>query len=375
MKNYFKVFITITTLMFATAIFAADKHYAILVDAGSTGSRLHLFQYEKDQHNFPVIVDIFSKKVSPGLSSFEKNPEEAGKSLKVPFDLAKQELEKKGVKLSDVTVSVMGTAGMRLLSTEAQNKIYENVKTSLASDSYASVKAETISGKMEGVYGWLDINYLSNTFQSHTQTLGAIDIGGASVQVTFVTQDTSKPEDEITFNLDGQKYTVFSKSFLKMGLDQAREEMNKNPEANSCYPLGYNQTGNFSFATCSKLYADLIDKNKIAEQMMPLMNQQFIAYSGAYYTYHFFKVDELQADKPKIDVAIKRVCSQKWEDLLKQYPADKDFLHTYCSSGVYLENLLYGAYKLQNDQLSVASEIKKQGIDWTLGAMLYSLIK
>lgn len=47
--------------------------------------------------------------------------------------------------------------------------------------------ARVISGEEEGVFGWITVNYLASTLvpQGGT-TLGALDLGGASTQITFV---------------------------------------------------------------------------------------------------------------------------------------------------------------------------------------------
>src|SRR5690349_10800731 len=70
--------------------------YAMIIDAGSTGSRLHLFEYYKvsDHVSAPLIRDLFSQSIKPGLSTYENNPQAAGASLKKILDAGLAEAQK-----------------------------------------------------------------------------------------------------------------------------------------------------------------------------------------------------------------------------------------------------------------------------------------
>lgn len=379
MKKTTLTLASVTTLFLSSTLWAAAEQYTIIVDAGSTGSRLHLFQYQIDG-KVPVIRDIFSESTKPGLSSFADTPSKAGPSLKKLLDDASLELQKNKVDPHTVKVNVLATAGMRLLPEERQEAIYHHVNHFI-SKHYPMTPGEikTITGKMEGLYGWLDINYLLRSFDSTRDiTRGSIDMGGASTQLVFSTADTSKPEDEFKLSIGDNHYTVFSKSFLGLGLVQAFAEMNTSPLAPSCYPANYriNGTtpGNFSFSTCSSLYFNLINKQQVSQQILPTANMDFIGYSGIYYTYNFFGVESTTNPETVMN-QVQSVCTLPWDQLSREH-ADipEKFLSSYCANGVYLSNLLYGIYQLQGRNLTVANQIYQQEIDWTLGALLYQLI-
>jgi len=55
-----------------------------MIDAGSSGCRAHVFKYGRlENENGPIYIlpQHESLKVKPGLSSFKKNPSDAGPSL------------------------------------------------------------------------------------------------------------------------------------------------------------------------------------------------------------------------------------------------------------------------------------------------------
>jgi Golgi nucleoside diphosphatase len=61
--------------------------YSIVLDAGSTGSRIHVFKFSKQGSSFNLISDEF-KQTKPGLSAYKDDPKAAADSLKVLMDVA-----------------------------------------------------------------------------------------------------------------------------------------------------------------------------------------------------------------------------------------------------------------------------------------------
>lgn len=365
----------ILALTLSTNVLA--ENYKIIVDAGSSGSRLHLYQYTSDK-KVPVIEEGFTKSNKTGLSTFEKNPQDSGKSLQELLDGAAQYLKDKQINPKDVEVNVLATAGMRLVNENIQKEIYASVKNSINTSGFNIGQVETISGQMEAFYGWMEVNYRANSFENNATTLGAIDMGGASTQISFETQDPNKPEDVISFNFAGKKYAVFAKSFLGLGQDQAREAILTDNDAATCFPTNYHKpdstlVGNFNAKSCGALYTNFIKTKKVAEQILPIDKQKFVAFSGAYYTYNFLAVDKTP-DQAVLEEGISTVCTKSWEKLESEHKGDK-YLWTYCASAVYMDNLFYNTYQIGNNQLTVAKQINGHNIDWAEGALFYNLIK
>jgi len=379
MKTCLKVFAAVLLFVSGFSAFANqnhdENHYVIFVDAGSTSSKLHIFHYDK-LDSMPVIEDVFSSSVSPGLATAD-NP---GASLQPLLEKAKQFLAGKA-DTHLVPINVFGTAGMRVLLKDRQKAIYANVTDFLAKQAFAKGEVKTISGTMEGFYGWADVNYLQGNFQNHRTTVGSIDMGGVSTQIAYAVPAQNKQSTHVvTMNVNNQTYTVFSQSFLGLGLDQSFAEMTREPSAGVCYPNGYvidvNKTGAFNFPNCTRIYHNMIAGYNIPQHLSPdFKGQSFVVYSGIYYVWHFFNI-EATPDQASVEKAINAVCYQSWSDLQKAYPAEKViYLLARCASASYENELLYRTYGLQGYQLSVVSQINKTNIDWTLGAALYSLVK
>lgn len=348
------------------------SHYMALVDAGSSGSRLHLFEYDAAL-GLPDLKAIASKEVKPGLSSFATRPEMAGEFLKPLFDEAVLVLNKLSVDPGTVQIHILASAGMRLLPEAQQEKIYDQVKQYLKNNySFTIGDIKTIDGKEEGLYGWLSVNYLEGTFHRKEPTLGSIDMGGASTQIAFAVSDTTPSADKVTLVINHQPYTVFTKSFLNLGQDRARESMLTQAKALHCYPklyqIGQNRIGNFMAQECRSLYADILQKHGVKQLVTPPKDMLFVAYSGIYYVYDFFKPNVQQSLEQKI----LEVCSKEWPELEKIYAGNK-YLSTFCANGVYVHELLFHTYELKNERLKVVNKIQRRDVDWTLGALLYRL--
>lgn len=368
--------IVIIMAILTASAFANDLHYAMIIDAGSTGSRLHIFQYSNEK--IPEIMDLIPPETTkPGLSVFEKNPTAAGLSLKKLLDNANQAFITNHIDPSTVPISILGTAGMRSLNPNAQQLIYHNIRLYIKNHYPFPIRnIQTISGKMEGVYGWLDVNYLEKNFQTNSPTVGIIDMGGASTQIAFAITNSCASNNKTILNINGKKRIIFSKSFLGLGQDKARDSMNKNNTAMSCYPKNYilpdQKIGNFDFKQCSRLYANLIKKYRVKQQILLLKHKKFIAYSSIYYSCRFFNV-LTTPDQNTFEKNIKLICSQSWDNLQKKY-SDQKYLSNYCANGSYINQLIYHTYRLQKPQLTVKSNINNKDIDWTLGALLYHLL-
>lgn len=249
--------------MLLTDVDSQRIQYGIVIDAGSSGSRIFVYQWEdpahvfesansEDQesstdlnllHSIPQIhqEDNWTYKISPGLSSFKDSPSKAfPKHVKPLLDFAAEIIPAE--KLGDTPIFIQATAGMRLLPDEKRTKILEQLCTSIRSETNfqltdCSSQIQIIDGETEGLYGWLSLNYLLGNFnnfnslsQQHSSD-GFMDMGGASTQLAFMPSDKeeiSKHKEDINtiylrnVNGDIQEWDVFVSTWLGFGANKAR---------------------------------------------------------------------------------------------------------------------------------------------------------
>jgi len=115
----------------------SKKGYGIIIDAGSTGSRIHVFEYAPGGL-IPAVdlvgLESLSLKKTPGLSSFANNPDIAGESLKDLLKFAKQKVPNK--EWSKTRVYLMATAGMRRLNENVREAVLASCREVLQASNF-----------------------------------------------------------------------------------------------------------------------------------------------------------------------------------------------------------------------------------------------
>lgn len=113
------------------------RKYGIVIDGGSTGTRMHVFEYKVEGR---ISVSDFSDgggasmKVNPGLSAFSDEPEAAGDSLVKLLELGKGRIPED---LWGVTgIRLMATAGLRLLEPAVQDRILDSCRRVLRTSGF-----------------------------------------------------------------------------------------------------------------------------------------------------------------------------------------------------------------------------------------------
>ena len=231
--------------------------YAVVIDAGSTGSRVHIFKFAKGiKGDLELESDDFDQ-LKPGLSAYADKPEQGAQSLKPLLERAMKAVPSE--MHSSTPIMVGATAGLRLLPDGKADVILDHVKSFLEEYPFVSGKdAVTIlSGQSEGAFAWLTLNYLlGNLGKPYDETVAAIDLGGGSVQQAFAMGPTEikeapKPDYITKLKGGGKEYSVYVHSYLGYGLMAARAavlEIDPNgpeDESHPCIHEGYK--GQYSY--------------------------------------------------------------------------------------------------------------------------------
>lgn len=222
--------------------------YALMVDAGSTGSRIHVYSFNNCGPTPELEDEVFKmtekKKGGSGLSSYDADAEGAAASLDVLLDTAVESVPKEYQSCSPIAVKA--TAGLRKLGTEKSEKILQAVRHRLETKypfpvlSAEKGGVEVMDGKDEGVYAWITTNYLLGKIGSadKTPTAAVFDLGGGSTQIVFeptfpkaadggMPQTLEVGDHRYELSFGGRNFTLYQHSYLGYGLMAARENLHQ----------------------------------------------------------------------------------------------------------------------------------------------------
>lgn len=211
-----------------------EVKYVVMIDAGSTGSRVHVYEFNTCTQPPKLLSEEFMM-LEPGLSSFDTDTVGAAKSLDPLLEKALEKVPKD--KQGCTPVAVKATAGLRLLGEEKSNAILAEVRKHLEEDyPFAVVKGDGISildGKDEGVYAWVTANYLLGNIGNKDKlpTAAVFDLGGGSTQIVFEPEYKDdvpvEGETKYKFTFGDHDFTLYQFSHLGFGLMQGRNKINK----------------------------------------------------------------------------------------------------------------------------------------------------
>ncbi|EHN02805.1 Ynd1p [Saccharomyces cerevisiae x Saccharomyces kudriavzevii VIN7] len=406
-----------------------NDRFGIVIDAGSSGSRIHVFkwqdtepllhtEYQDSESTLQSVPHIhqendWTTKMNPGLSTFEKQPQEAYKShIKPLLDFAKNIIPESH--WSSSPVFIQATAGMRLLPQDKQAAILDGLCQGLKHPSEfliedCSSQIQVIDGEIEGLYGWLGLNYLYGHFNNYDPqvfnhfTFGFMDMGGASTQIAFAPHDRdqiAEHRNDIatiflkSVNGDLQKWDVFVSTWLGFGANQARRRylaqlINTLPENTNdyedddfstrtlndpCMPRGSNGDfefkdttfriiGSGNYEQCTKSIYPLLLKNMPCDDepclfngvhapRIDFANDKFIGTSEYWYTANdVFKLGgEYSFDK--FSKSVREFCNANWTQIMGNSKKGMyndipdNFLKDACFKGNWVLNILHEGFDL-----------------------------
>ncbi|XP_028271043.1 ectonucleoside triphosphate diphosphohydrolase 2-like [Parambassis ranga] len=413
----------------------AENMYGIVLDAGSSHTSMFIYKWPADKQNGTGIVSQHNEchVKGGGISSYAGIPGGAGKSLEACLNQAVKDIPKS--RHHQTPLCLGATAGMRLLeevnATESQRVIKE-VENKLKSYPFKFKEAVILSGQAEGAHGWVTVNYLLENFVKYgfvgrwlnpgRETIGALDLGGASTQITFETSEKIENKSNLMeLKLYGQNYRLYTQSFLCYGQDQFLRRLMayliktqgiKPQLSHPCYPPNFqthiklgedvfdspctkkyrpaqfnpemdvtvvgtgdyqmclnNVTKMFSFGNCS------YSKCSFDGVFQPSVRGSFMAFSAYFFTHSYLNtLTNISITSPtQMEEAVKRVCSMDMSQMKAKTGKPEKYMKNVCAVANFVQVLLMKGYHFNETSFPSISFKEKAGgasVGWALGYML-----
>jgi guanosine-diphosphatase len=395
--------------------------YAVMIDAGSSGSRVHVYRFILC--NDPVLEHEDFHMLEPGLSHFENDPQGAAESLHKLMEVAVEAVPTEYQACTPIALKA--TAGLRLLGEQKRDAILSAVRKYIEGYPFplsGDNGVEIMDGKDEGVYAWITVNYLLGKLKKSQrgQSAAVFDLGGASTQIvfepTFLNSETMS-EGEHQYNLDygNGTYGLYQHSYLGYGLNEARKhiklEMINVWKAQAtatgkvyhpCLPDGHSEKIEYETSKNGTRIVELVGTGAGHTECRAVIEKYFnkekqcdlspCAFDGVYqppltetfkqrdlYVFSYFYDLTQPLGMPsefsvgELGELTQRVCSgetkpfQHVPGALKALKEKPD----YCLELSYIHNLLKFGYDIPSDRLvRTAKKIRGAETGWCLGASI-----
>ncbi|XP_075349358.1 ectonucleoside triphosphate diphosphohydrolase 3 isoform X2 [Mycteria americana] len=378
-------------------ILSPGLKYGIVLDAGSSRTTVYVYEWPAEKENDTgVVSQTFKCNVKgPGVSSYESNPG----ALAKPFDDCLNKVKERiPVHLHKSTYVYLGaTAGMRLLRLQnetAANEVLASIQNYFRAQPFEFRGAQIITGPEEGVYGWITANYLMGNFLERNlwrtwvrpyrkETMGALDLGGASTQISFIPEDSQENfNSTLQVKLYGYNYNVYTHSFQCYGRDEAEKRLlalllqKSNTSSNvdnPCYPQNYNTALTMKYFSGSLCTQSLRPANYYPNQLVnfhgtgdPGLCQEMVSL-----------LFNFTACRDREDCPFNGIHQPKVKgNFVLQFMLPKFeeiYARSYCFSANFIYYLLVHGYNFDAEtwpQIHFQKEVGNSNIAWSLGYML-----
>lgn len=352
------------------------SHHRIVLDAGSSKTKLYFYQYDTKGKNSPQHIEtLLENKQTPGLANIPLSQLDDYLSQLFTPALAQQLQALSQTAQADAAhtlleqIQVYSTAGMRLMPEANRNEKNQAVSTWIAqwlSDNHidfdpSHLDVRTITGAEEGAYAWAAFNYVENNFAR--QTSGILELGGASMQITYFDQQHSN----MTISVGGKSYALASESHL-LGQNLIA---NKLSQFTACQLSGYNETASGNYAVCHHQAVKLIENEPQLALPHAANIHRYALLSNFYYTAQFYGLDE-QYSLHQLASQASQFCSLDWQTAQDKYPdVDTSYLAHYCMAAAYQTALLDEGYHLSDKQnFTPINESNTLEVSWPVGVLV-----
>ncbi|KAI0986010.1 hypothetical protein GJ496_007677 [Pomphorhynchus laevis] len=411
--------------------------YAIVFDAGSSHTQMIIYRWPGDKSNgkagTSLVEEVYTFTEEPGINNVVgQNRTDVEINIRQYFRPFVQKANKiVPLQIRKDTIVMLGaTAGMRILAIKNLNlskRILNSIRLFFQCNGYlvSNRDIRIISGEEEALYAWISINTITSRIHPRTRKLipyGALDLGGASTQIAFATEDLLETNIYPSVKLFGNKYNLAAHSFLCLGKSEIhtyydyslitknkKETIIRDPctvvgdrrvvdlaelSNNPCHlGINYKQwkakilpetkftiAGTGNATVCQTIFESILVrtcKNNICFLNHTHISSipertHFLGFSAFYYIWNYM-------GKPKTieeyKLNLMETCLMRKADHEKQAKSKKElkYLLRLCFDGWYSLALLkaYGIDEdMQNNRLQRLSTINNKSVGWAYGYMI-----
>lgn len=416
------------------------QKFSVVFDAGSSHTQLYIYSWESSKVNGTAVVKQTAafRSNDHGIQQFSNDPSKLTEALQPYLRFA--ELNIPADKIRDTPIYLGATSGMRLLhqsNDSTAEKILTVIRETFQKSSFKIQKPEQqvriINGSEEGTFAWITVNYLSERLglKHDSQmfhvindlTVGALDLGGASTQITFVPEtDTKIPSNfSLSFPLYGHNVKVYTHSFPCYGVNEIirryKANLVKNHLGNSsvinspCWlkdsvhndsasdlfmspctkdtryltQKEYQFVGTGNLQECQKNIESLFSYTKCSYQhcsfnnvFQPLLkNVTFLAFSAYYWTMKSLNLTQTTDTftLENFTSVADSWCNKTWEEALLVPDLNNTIKKRLCAEAIYVKTLLSQGLQFTSDKwnlLHFNNSVSGSDLGWALGFMIYT---
>ncbi|XP_063804403.1 nucleoside diphosphate phosphatase ENTPD5 [Pseudophryne corroboree] len=365
--------------------------YGIVFDAGSTGTRIHIYVFQQRTAGSPLELEgeIFES-MKPGLSAFADQPEKGAETVRSLLRMAQDYIPSTHWKKTPLVLKA--TAGLRLLPEhQAEALLYEVRKVFRSSPFLVPENSVSIlDGTDEGILAWTTVNFLTGRLHGD-RSVGTLDLGGGSTQITFLplykaTLDQTPQDFLASFELFNSTYRLYTHSYLGLGLKAARlavlgasAAQQEEVLRSHCFPPGLD--AEWTFAGVTYRYGGISDGlsgfNACYAEVLPIIqgklhqvdeirDSQFYAFSY----YYDRAVDTSLIDYEEGGVVEVRDFARKAEEVCDHMESFSSLSPFLCMDLTYITALLREGFGFEErTTLQLTKKVQDVEMSWTLGAV------
>ncbi|XP_039597697.1 ectonucleoside triphosphate diphosphohydrolase 5 isoform X1 [Polypterus senegalus] len=372
--------------------------YGIMFDAGSTGTRIHVYTFiQKSSAKIPSLNNEIFKSVKPGLSAYADNPAMGGETVRALLETAKETVPPRY--WSKTPVVLKATAGLRLLPEYKAEALLQEVQ-GVFDESPFYVPNDSVSimnGTNEGILAWITVNFLTGNFYGKNfKTYGTLDLGGGSTQITFMPKSKKSlllaPKDHTaTFEMFNRTYQLYTHSYLGCGLMAARVatmganewDAPYNVYTSSCLPKKFK--GEWSFGRVTYRVSGNPDGyagyklcyQEVINVVRGVINQPFVLRGTTFYAFSYYfdrAVDSGLIDGQRGGIVEVRDFKKKAKEVCNNMTKYRPISPFLCMDMTYITALLKEGFGFkEHTVLHLTKKVNNVETSWALGAAFHLL--